>query len=96
MKEQEFYKKLVDLYAGEELAQELKDELELAAFQDPDLSHDMQTLSATVRTLRNSPRPEFTEESFHRILMKMQTRGLEVEVKAPTPAHLQLRLPMNG
>ncbi len=92
----EMYQKLVDLYAGDELPVELMEELEQAAFTDPELSHDMQTMSATVRALRTTPAPEFTNESFHRILMKMYQKGAVANPISPEPSHLQLRLPMSG
>ncbi len=90
------YRKLVDLYAGGELPQELEDEMEWAAFPDPDLSHDMATLRRTVELLRQTPAPEFTEESNQRILMKMFARGLDVEPTTYTPSHMQLGLPIQG
>lgn len=93
---QKIYEKLVDLYAGDELPTELMEELEQAAFNDPALSHDMQTMSATVRTLRADPAPEFTNESFHRILMKMYQKGAVANPISPEPSHLQLRLPLSG
>jgi hypothetical protein len=92
----EFYKKLVDLYAGRELPAELEDQMEMAAFNDPGLSHDMATLRKTVDMVHAEPAPEFTEESYQRILMKMYARGVEVQTSAPEPAHLQYQLPMQG
>lgn len=90
----DFYKKLVDLYAGRELTEELEDELESEAFRDPDLSYEMTTLRKTVDTLRSSNEPEFTEESYHRVLMKLYARGADIEPKSPTPAHMQYSLPI--
>lgn len=92
----DLYKKLVDLYAGQELPSELEDQMDLAAFQDPELSHDMSTLRRTVDTLRSDPGPSFTEESYQRVLMKLYARGVDIEPKAPTPTHLQYQLPMQG
>lgn len=96
MEKQELYSRLVDLYAGNELPQELKDELEAAAMNNPSLSHDMMTLTATVNALREGPQPEFTSESFHRVLMKMYAAGVEVKPISPEPVQFQLRLPMIG
>jgi len=96
MKDSELYGKLVDLYAGDELPSELRDELEAAAYGDPALSHEMATLRLTVQMVREIPAPEFTEESFHRILMRLYTRGVPARPSAPVPSHMQYRLPING
>jgi hypothetical protein len=92
----EIYKKLVDLYAGNELPAELNDQLEMAAFNDPELAHDMATLRKTVDILQRDSEPEFTEESYQRILLKMYSRGAAIQPVAPDPAHLQYSLPMQG
>jgi hypothetical protein len=92
----EFYKKLVDLYAGRELPAELEDQMEMAAFNDPALSHDMSTLRKTVDKVHAEPGPEFTEESYQRILMKLYARGVEAQTQAPDPMHLQYQLPIQG
>jgi len=93
---QDFYKKLVDLYAGHDLPSELEDQMEWAAFGNADLSHDMSTLRRTVEILRADSGPEFTEESYQRVLMKLYARGANIETKAATPVHLQYHLPMQG
>ncbi|AIE87990.1 hypothetical protein [Fimbriimonas ginsengisoli] len=93
---QEFYKKLVDLYAGRELPSDLEDQMEFAAFGDSELSHDMTTLRRTVDTLRADSGPEFSEESYQRVLMKLYARGANIEPKAAAPVHLQYHLPMQG
>jgi hypothetical protein len=92
----DIYRKLVDLYAGDDLPLELKDELEAEAMSNPDLSHDMMTLKTTVTALRESEAPTFTEESFQRILLKMYTKGAEVEMKEPAHSPYQFRLPLSG
>lgn len=92
----ELYKKLVDLYAGQELPAELQDQLELAAFKDPELNHDMSTLRRTVDLLQNDNGPQFTEESYQRILMRLYGRGVEVQTQKEAPAHMQYYLPMQG
>jgi len=92
----ELYKKLVDLYAGRELPAELEESLEMAAFTDTELNHDMTTLRRTVDALQTSPGGEFTEESYQRVLMKLYARGADIQTKAPTPTHLQYHLPMQG
>jgi hypothetical protein len=90
----DFYRKLVDLYAGRELPSELEDQMDLAAFNDPELSHDMASLRRTVDVLRSDRGPDFTEESYQRILMKLYARGVDVQPKSPEPSHFQLPLPI--
>jgi hypothetical protein len=92
----EFYRKLVDLYAGEELPEELTEELEAAALKDSDLSHEMFALRKTLQLLKTSQDPVFTEESYQRILLKMRARGAELETKSPESPHWQYQLPMQG
>jgi len=92
----DMYRKLVDLYAGGELTEELEDELESAAFQDPDLSYEMTTLRKTVDVIRNMPEPSFTEESYQRILMKLYARGADLQIESPHPSHLQYSLPIQS
>ncbi len=92
----DMYRKLVDLYVGDELPHELKEELELAALKDPTISHDMTSLKHTVSLLKQHDDPEFTEESFQRILMKMYARGVEAQTQVPTESHWQYRLPLSG
>jgi hypothetical protein len=93
---QDFYKRLVDLYAGRELPTELEEEMELAAFSSPALSQDMASLRRTVDTLRSDRGPDFTEESYQRVLMKLYARGANIEPKAEAPLHLQYQLPIQG
>lgn len=92
----EFYKKLVDIYAARELPSELEDQMEIAAYTDHELSHDMSSLRRTVDVLRSDDGLRMTEESYHRILMKLYASGVSVETKAPAPAHFQYHLPMQG
>lgn len=92
----EFFKKLVDLYAGRELPAELEDQMELAAYGDADLSHDMATLRRTVDALRQDRGAEFSEESYQRVLMKMYARGAALSTNSPSSTHLQYHLPMQG
>lgn len=90
------YKKLVDLYAGRELTEELDSELETAAMADPELKADMASLRTTVDALKATAEPEFTEESYQRILMKVYARGIQMQKQSPDPVHLQYHLPMQG
>ena len=92
----EFYEKLVDMYAGRELSEELENEMQMAAYSDAALSHDMATLRNTVDALHSIECAEFTEESYQRVLMKLYARGVDVKPKAPTPSHLQYHLPIQG
>ncbi|MBI1333217.1 MAG: hypothetical protein JST12_06225 [Armatimonadetes bacterium] len=91
----ETYRKLVDLYAGNELPEELNDELEEAAKTDPSLHQDMTSLRQTVDILRSDDFT-FTEESYQRILMKLYARGGHLQTQSPEPRHLQYQLPMSG
>ena len=64
--------------------------------RDADLNLQMTSLRRTVDALRNSADPEFTEESYQRILMKIYARGVDIQPKAPPPIHLQYHLPIQG
>ena len=88
--------KLVDLYAGRELSSELEQQMEEAAAEDQNIRFEMTTLRETVDTLHSDSGPEFTEESYQRILMKLYARGAAIQPKAPAPAHLQYQLPIQG
>lgn len=92
----ELYRKLVDLYAERSLPTEVEQDMELAALSDPGLKQEMQELRLTVDTLKEMPAPEFTEESYQRILMKLYASGLELQKRSPDPSHLQLQLPLLG
>lgn len=84
------------MYAGNELPEELNTEMERAAFADPKLALDMAQMRHTVDAIRSLPSPEFTEESYQRILMKMYARGAQIQAQTPTPTHLQYQLPIQG
>lgn len=92
----EFYRKLVDLYAGHELPLALEEELEIAAMSDAELAQEMRTLRETYDSLKEEGGPEFTEETCQRILMKMYARGANMETQSPEPAHFQYQLPIQG
>ncbi len=92
----ELYKKLVDLYAGHELPAELEDQMELAAAGDWALNHEMTTLRRVVDSLHSLDEPEFTEESYHRVLMKLYARGADIEPREPVSSHFQYHLPLQG
>ena len=92
----DFYHKLVDLYAAGELTDELTEAMDLQAFHDEALGRDMHSLRETVDLLRSQPQPEFTEESYQRVLMKIYARGGDIQTQAPDPAHMQYHLPIQG
>lgn len=92
----ELYRQLVDLYAAGELTEELEETLRAESFANPDLSHDMNTLRMTMDALHGSEAPEFTEESYQRILMKLYFRGADIQPRSPEPAHLQYHLPIQS
>ncbi len=90
------YNKLVDMYAGQELAEDLNAELESAAANDPALKADMTSLRATVTRLQNDDNGAYTDETHARILMKIYARAGEMQQGAPEPIYLQYQLPMSG
>lgn len=96
MKEYEIYQKLVDLYAGKELPEELETELEQQAKYNRDLRAEMKTLRATVDMIQDLPKVEFTEESNQRILMRLYSAGIELDNRAPDPHHIQRQLPLQS
>lgn len=91
-----FYEKLVDLYAGRELDEQLEDDMSVHAAGNPELAVDMKTLRQTVDLIHEEEAPEFTEESYQRILLKMYTRGVQIQKQTPDPYHLQYQLPIQG
>lgn len=94
---EDFYSKLVDLYAGRELSQELEAEMEATAAQSESLAYEMRTLRDTVDGLHAiRHEPAFTEESYQRVLMKLYARGAQIQPRSPEPAHLQYYLPIQG
>jgi hypothetical protein len=92
----DFYGKLVDLYAGQELTEELTAELEQEAMSDPELSHDMFTLRKTVELLHTDSGAQFTAETHQRILLQMQMAGAEIESPAQESAPWQYNLPIQS
>jgi len=92
----DFYRKLVDLYAGGELPPALEEEMEQAGIVDLELGHELRTMRETVEALREDAGPEFTEEVYQRILMKMYARGAVIETTSPEPTHFQYQLPIQS
>ena len=92
-----FYNKLVDLYAGQELPQELETELVEASATDPTLMKDMDTLRQVVSRLHTEKAVEYGEDTQYRIMMKLQAWSgedlLNSEEQIPS---WQYRLPMEG
>ena len=96
MTNRDIYNQLVDLYAGRELPTELEEELEAASKSDSSLRQQMLSLRKTVDALQDQPAPEFTEESYQRILLKIYSRGVDIQKRSPDPIHLQYQLPIQG
>lgn len=92
----EFYKKLIEVYVGGDMPSEVEAELHRAASADPELQEDMRTMREAHDALMSMPEPEFTEESYQRILLKVYMRGGEMQTQTPTPSHLQYHLPLQG
>jgi hypothetical protein len=90
----DLYRRLVDLYAGDELPQELVEELETAAMDDKELAHDMFTLKRTVETLRSDPGPAYDEETEVRILLTMQLQVADFGPHQPSKPNWQYHLPI--
>lgn len=90
----DLYRKLVDLYAGQELPEELALDLESAAATDEHLATDMATLTQTVNLLKAHPAPEFDERDFLRILFRMQTMGADISFEEAQSHPGQYQLPM--
>ena len=91
----DYHRKLIDLYAGRELPAELETEMDAKALNDADLAVEMASLRDTVDLLREQTSP-FTEESYQRIRTVLLTRGSHFETDSPEPLHLQYRLPIQG
>lgn len=96
----ELYKKLVDVYVGGDLGSEVPSDLgsilEAEAAKDAEVAQDLASMQATYQELMDMPAPEFTEESYQRILLKVYTRGGELQTKTPVASHLQFHLPLQG
>lgn len=90
------YDKLVDMYAGQELAEDLNAELEAVAANNLALKADMASLRSTVTRLQNDDDGAYTDETHARILMKIYARAGELQQGAPEPIYLQYQLPMSG
>ena len=66
-----FYQKLVDLYAADELPEELTLEIEAAAKDDPALRNDMTSLKLTVQALQSSKTEGMTDVCYQRVLRRI-------------------------
>ena len=96
MNENDIYSKLVDLYAGHELPADVESMMHAAAATNQTLAEQMMSLRAAVDALHAESQPEFTEESYQRILLKMYARGVEMQKQSPDPFHLQYQLPIQS
>lgn len=92
----EFYKKLIEVYVGGDLGTSVSKDLKQVVDGNEDLKQDLVEMQAAYNALRDLPTPEFTEESYQRILMKVYTRGGELQTRTPVPSHLQYHLPLHG
>lgn len=90
----DLYRKLVDLYAGNDLPEELVADLQNAAAKDESLATDMATLKKTVDFLKAEPAPEFSESDYLRIIFRMQTAGADIEFAEEERNPGQYQLPM--
>lgn len=95
MKQGELYRQLVDLYVGDELPEELAEDLQATAFGDPALAKDIKTLRQTLSALRNIPRPSLEEDSYYRVLCKLYSEGATPSTRLAS-ASSQYQLPMSG
>lgn len=94
-KDSTFYQKLVDLYAGRELPEELEADMVDRSATDPRLDMDMSTLRATYDRLHAEPAPEFSEDTAFRILMKIQNwSGEDFSPVSEQQTNWQYRLPI--
>lgn len=96
MNSNELYQKLVDLYAGDELPTELKDELESAALAEPQLAWEMQTLRSTVANLRSIPLSTDLEASMFAVRQKLADEGVVFEDDEVQVHYIQHYLPISG
>ena len=62
MTQEALYQKLVDLYVGDELPEELAEDLQAAAFGNPALAHDIRTLRQTLGALQSVPAPVLSQK----------------------------------
>ena len=89
-----FYKKLVDLYAADELPEELTQEMEAAAKDDAALDHDMASLKLTVSALQASKTEGMSEVCYQRVLKRiMDEANLPAERQVDTD---QYRFNLSG
>lgn len=91
----DIYQKLVDLYADQNLPEELAEQLENEAKTNQTLKKELDSLRNTVETLHRD-HVSYTEETHQRILMKIYARGGHLQPQSPEPRHLQYQLPMSG
>lgn len=91
----DLYEKLVDLYAGQELSAELSSDMEEAAVADPELAHNMESLTMLVQELHAIPAPVYSAETEARILRKIEQQ-VTLNQRREIPSYLQYPLPMQG
>lgn len=91
----DLYSKLVDLYAGDELPTELKEDFEQRLSEDADLKAEALALQQTVAAIKSVSQPVFGDETRNRILRTIEQRA-RIEPQRPAAAYLQYQLPMQG
>ncbi len=96
MNEESIIKRLVDLYVGDELPEDLASELERRASQSPELREDMRQMKLMVRLLQREAPPRYDDETNLRILMKLRALGLDEQPEEEKPNPFQYRLRMEG
>ncbi|MBA4292836.1 hypothetical protein C0431_07665 [bacterium] len=90
----DLYRKLVDLYADDQLTEEMVAELTAAAKDDDILKSEMSTLKQTVDLLKTDSGPEFNESDYLRIIFRMQTAGADISFEERESHPGQYQLPM--
>lgn len=95
MTNRELYRNLVDLYAGDELSEEMVEELRWASLGDPELELDMSSLKLVVAALRSQDDPTYDDDTDERIKTRIRA-GVPAGLPTSKPSHLQYRLPMQG
>lgn len=87
---------MVNLYAEGSLSEEAAAAMDARVGADPELEAEAASLKWVVDQLRSDPGPVFTEESYQRILIKLQQKGAEIPPAKTTPAFWQYQLPIQG
>lgn len=95
MTQDELYQKLVDLYVGDELPEDLAEDLQARAFANPALAKDIRSMRHTMSALQSVSAPVFGKESYQRVLYRLYLEGATPETRRAFAAS-QYQLPMSG